>query len=528
MRRFGALTLLQFRALLATAGGNRRRARLWPSAVSYALVAVLVLVMSSSYSFALIAALGPAHADLVLLLMPAAGGLFAVLVGSQGADAVVFGGRDNDLLLSLPIPRTMLAGAKVAALLAENVVLMVCVLLPAGFAYVSAVTPGWPFWVALPAVAVLLGAGLTAVSLVVGLGLTLLRSRRRARFLVNTVAMLALVGFMAVWIAAQNALGDLLLRDPDRLRTTLAAWLPPFGWAHEALLTGAPAAWLLLAVSMLVPLVALAWVIGRAFVGLVSALKSRGGPARAANLAGLRTRTPFAALVRREAQRFFGTTVFFLNTGFGLVVAALGAGYLLVTGGLPGLDAVARAMSASEAHLLALALGLVLTTVQTTSPSISLEGHRLWILKSAPVRAATVLDAKAAFNVLLAAPVIALGAVAVIVTTTPTPLEALGVVLVPVGVAALGAVVGLVANLRWPNLDAPNETVAVKQGLAVVVALFGSMIVTVGAAAVGLQVTQSAGSGAGLTATWVALLAAAGAGYALLRTWGLRAFARLD
>lgn len=527
MRRFGALTLVQFRALLSTAGANRRRARLWPSAVSYALVAVLVLVMSASYSFALVAALGPADADLVLLLMPAAGGLFTVLIGSQGADAVVFGGRDNDLLLSLPIPRTMLAAAKVAALLAEDVVVMVCVLLPAGFAYATSATPGWPFWVALVAVAVLLGAGLTAVSLVFGLGLTLLRSRRRARFLTNSVAMAALVGFMAVWIAAQSVLGELLLRNPGLLRTTLAGWLPPFGWAHEALLTGAPAAWVLLAVSTLVPLAALAWVVGRAFVGLVSALKSRGGPARAANLAGLQARTPFAALVRREAQRFFGTTVFFLNTGFGLVLAALGAGYLLVTGGVPELDAAARATGTSSAHLLALSLGLVMSTVQTTAPSISLEGRRLWILQSAPVAAATVLNAKAAFNVLLAAPVIALGAVAVAATAAPTPLEALGVLLVPVAVTALGAALGLVANLRWPNLDAPNETVAVKQGLSVVVTLFGTMIVTGAAAVAGFVVAGFAGSGAGLTATWLALSAVAGGCYALLRTWGVRAFAAL-
>ena len=115
MRRFFALTLVQFRGLLSTTTAGRRRARMWPSAAAWGLLALLLLVMSAAYSFPLVSALGPAHAGLVLLLMPIVGGLATVLLGAQGAGTFVFGGRDNDLLLSLPIPRTTLAAAKIAA-----------------------------------------------------------------------------------------------------------------------------------------------------------------------------------------------------------------------------------------------------------------------------------------------------------------------------------------------------------------------------------------------------------------------------
>lgn len=524
MRRFFALTLIQFRGLLSTTTAGRRRARMWPSAAAWGLLALLLLVMSAAYSFPLVSALGPAHAGLVLLLMPIVGGLATVLLGAQGAGTFVFGGRDNDLLLSLPIPRTTLAAAKIAALLAESVLVMACMMLPAAIAYALATPTGWTFWVGLPLVIVLLGGGLTALALLIGLVVTLLRARRWARSVTNSAAMLLLVGVLAAWVAVQEPLADLLVRDPGLLRATLAAWLPPFGWAQEALLTGAPASWGLLAASTLLPLAVLAWLVGRSFVSLVTGLAAHGGPRRAADLGRLRVRTPFVALVRREAQRFFGTTVFFINTGFGLVIAALGAGYLLVGGGIPGLAEAAAATGTSPAQLLTLALALTLTTVQTTAPSISLEGHRLWILKSAPVSAATVLQAKAAFNVLVAAPVILLGVVAVGLTAAPGPLEVLGVVLVPLAVATLAGTLGLVTNLRWPNLDAPNETVAVKQGLSVVVAMFGAMILAAVAAGLGVAVSRDAGSGVGLLVTALVLFAISGGCYALLRTWGVRAF----
>jgi len=66
--------------------------------------------------------------------------------------------------------------------------------------------------------------------------------------------------------------------------------------------------------------------------------------------------------------------------------------------------------------------------------------------------------------------------------------------------------------------------VAVKQGLSVVVAMFGAMILAAVAAGLGVAVSRDAGSGVGLLVTALVLFAISGGCYALLRTWGVRAF----
>lgn len=493
----------------------------------FGLTAAAIAAASMLYSLLLVFALTHTP-DLVLLLMPAAGFLIAVAMGAQGAGNVVFGGRDNDLLLSLPIPRTMLAGAKLGALLVENVLTMVCITVPAGLAStLVAPVAGW-FWPALVAVAALLGCLATTASALIGLLLTLLRSRRHGKLITNVLAMGMMLGMVALWLGSQTFFRTMLDGDPGALRATLAAWLPPFEWARAALVQPTAQAWGLLLVSALLPPAALAWIVGRAFVGLTSALTVRSGPRRATSLDALRARTPFAALVRRERQRFFGTTVYFVNAGFGLVLVALGAGYLLVARDVPELTTAAGLLGLAPAHLLAVAFAMVMSTFLPTSASISLEGRRLWILREIPVPTATILAAKAAFPLVLAAPVLVFATVGVAVAAAPTPVETALVFAVPLAACAFGAGLGLVDNLQWPNLDAASETAAVKQGASVVVTLFGAMIGTGLAVGLGLAVGALTGSTVGLLVTLGVLVAATGACVAALRTWGVRAFAELD
>ena len=111
------------------------------------------------------------------------------------------------------------------------------------------------------------------------------------------------------------------------------------------------------------PFAAVAWLVGRAFVALVSGASARRGTAVRVDLGALRTRSPFAALVRREAKRFFGTSIYFLNTGIGLAFLLVGAGYLLVVGSLPNeWWTVASVIAVTPATLAALAASGMLTT----------------------------------------------------------------------------------------------------------------------------------------------------------------------
>lgn len=532
MRAYVRLTLVQLRGLLASSSRRRGRSkpRVWPSAAVFGLTAAFIALISAAYSFPLAIALATeGAADLVLVLMPAVGVMIALAIGAQGAGTFVFGGRDNDLLLSLPIPRTMLAAAKLSALLAEDALVMLSVVLPAAGAYALVAPTPWFYWPAMAAYGLLLGCVSTTASALIGMLLTWVAARGRGAWVNNVAALAVLAAFVVGWTALQNGLRDRITSDPAALRSDLAAWLPLFSWGRDAALHGSLGSLGLLALSAVVPLAVLSWLVGRSFVGLVSALNVRRGRARAADLAALRVRSPLAALVRRESKRYFGTTIYFINTGLGLAFVLLGGLFLLVTGALPpGTAEASAALHLSPAVFAAVAATGTISLSQTTAPSISLEGHRLWILKSAPVRTATILDAKLAFNLVLTAPVLAVFALGFAVAARPSPLEGVLVFLAPLAANAAIAALGLVDNLRWPNLDAANDTAAVKQGASVGLTMLGGLLLAAVASILGVVVALLAGPAAGLAAMLALALAIAALLFAVLRRWGVRAFETLE
>lgn len=530
MRQFRTVALVQLRGLLAAVGNsNTRKSRPRSAWLVLGLFAALALYISSAYSFALALELArTGNADLVLMLMPGLGIVFSVLMGSQGAGVFVFAGRDNDLLLSLPIPRVTLALAKLAALLIENAFLMVCMLVPAGVAYsVHVATRAW-FWPAILVDAVLLALLSTALSVLFGLVIAWIRNLGHGTAIVNVAGMVALLAIIAGSLAGQVPLLRMLETDPAPARGWLTTWLPMLGWVRDVAVDGSLPALALLAVLTVGPFTLVAWLVGRSFVALVSGAATRRRPRIRADVAAMGARPPFMALLRREGQRFFGSTTYFLNTGVGLAMLLLGSGYLLAVRTLPEpLTLAASVLGVRPPVLLALIAMSVLTTVITTAPSVSLEGRRLWILRAAPLPARTILEAKVAFNLLLVAPALLLFTVAAAVATRPNPSDAALVFTLPLCAAAVFAQIGLLANLVWPNLNAPNDTLVVKQSVSVAVSLFAGFALVGITAAAGLSLTRSLGTASFWLVT-AALAVVALALRAVIRGWGVRVFQTLS
>jgi len=530
MTLFWTLTRAQLRGLLSSVGNsNTRKARPRSALLVMGLFALLALYLSAGYSFALAQVLtGTGNADLVLELMPFVGAAFTVLLGAQSAGTFVFAGRDNDLLLALPIPRLTLALAKLAAVLGENVLLMLCMVLPAGVAYAFRTpTPAW-FWPAEVLGGVLLALVTTALSVVLGLGITVVNNLRQGTTIVNVLGMLLLLAFVAGSLVGQVPLMASLQADPAPVRAWLRTWTPPLAWLRDVAVDGSLPALGLLAAATILPFALVAWLVGRSFVALVGGATAKRGGVKTVSVASMKARTPFVALVRRESQRFFGSSIYFLNTGFGLAMLLLGAGYLVALRELPAtFTGAASALGVSTAVLIALAASGVVATIDTTAPSISLEGRRLWILKEAPLPARTLLAAKVAFNVLVTAPVLLVVAVAAALVTRAGPADAALLFVLPFVFAVVVAQLGLLTNLAWPNLNAPNDTIAVKQGVSVLAALFGGFALVALAAAAGFALTPTLGGTGAFWVIAVGLAVLAVGEQALIRTWGVRTFAAL-
>ena len=183
-----------------------------------------------------------------------------------------------------------------------------------------------------------------------------------------------------------------------------------------------------------------------------------------------------SALFKKEAGRFFASSGYMLNAGFGAVMEVAAAVIALIK--MPVLAQYLAMAGVPDAYLFPLltgALCLMAAMTDISAPSVSLEGKALWIVRAAPVAPADALRAKLRFHWAVSGTATLIASVLVCVAVRATPFQwALGVVLPQLFVLFEG-LLGLLANLKYPNLDWENENQAIKTGMAVFIAMFGAM-----------------------------------------------------
>ncbi|SDB83969.1 hypothetical protein GA0111570_104223 [Raineyella antarctica] len=531
MRPALALTRVQLWALLVAMGRGNRTRRRWSVGALVAVVAAVTVTLSAVYSFGFAAMLDQVGAvDLVLVVMPALAAVGVISGGTFGVSRSVLGGRDDDLLLGLPIRPRTIALAKMSAVAAQNALLMVLAVVPSGVVYgLHEPTHAW-FWPGLLAGTLALALAATAVSVVLAFLVTLIAPSGRGRAVANVAILLVTSGVVFASIPFSQRLQGLLADDPAAFAHTVGRWAWGFGAVRDLAIDGSgQAAALLLALGLL-PFSAVLWAVSAAYVPLITR-RAENVPALGRHsrvpLSRMRPHSPFVALLVREVHRFLSSTVYLVNNGFGVVVLLAGAAWLVAAGVPEGIRALATSPGLPLPVLAAGAVCLPVAMTCTTAPSISLEGDRLWIVRSAPVDPLVVLGAKVALNLLVVVPALLPISVVLAVRTDIGVLGGVLVLLVAAMFTLVVAETGLLTNLVWPVLDAPSDAVVVKQSVSVLVALVGSVACYVILGVAGAGTASVAGAVPGLLAMLLAAAVLALAMFRILRSWGVRAFNRL-
>ena len=488
MYKLWVLLKLNFRVMLRAfsfqSGTRKSKTKAASGLGALALMAFLALYLSATYSFVLTQMLAEyGAAELALPLMAIMAGIMSLMFTIFAASGLVFGGKDSDIMLTLPVSAFTVVLGKVLALYLENFIFCglwmvptgVCYLLyaglPAGQAALFCVRLALtiPFLPLLPSALALLGGWLIAYA----------SGRMRHKAAAGTVLGMVFVCVVLLGSMQMNRLLEMLLSDLAGMRHTLHTWLLPFGLLLDALAgeSAARCAFGLcgfLLVSLL-PFLALVWAIGTQYKKILSRLASHVLRSDY-KLRGVKANGMFAALFAKECRRFFGTTIYVMNMGIGAVILIGAAVYALVmrTQALPVLAALGGVQTALP--MAALALCSVQAMIAPACVSISLEGKTLWILKEAPVPPRALFGAKALLNVLVSAVPAAVSVVLLWAGYAPDAADALGLLSLCICFGLFTPVYGLAVNLLLPRMDCDNDTIIVKQSAASAVGIFGGML----------------------------------------------------
>lgn len=409
--------------------------------------------------------------DWLYFSMAATFGFALMFIGSVfTAKAQLYEARDNDLLLSLPIkPRDILL-SRLFMLWLISLVLELITAIPAALVWVHAVgfSGAGLCWFVLIFV-LLLPLLALAVSALFGWLLSVFSSRAKNKTLVTVLASLIFLVLYMYFMSNTNALITELAQNPGGAANALGA-VALLQWIGLACTAGDGFAALKTA-AVIIAMSAVAYVVlEKTFIK--TATDKRGGAKKKYVARGSKVKSPSAALFDRELKHFLSSPAYLLNCGLGAFLAPIGAVVLIIKRGdiiaIPGYDMLIPAF-----QLIFIAgLCFFASTIYVTAPSVSLEGRSIWIAQSLPVAPKELLSAKLRLHNAVSIPPILLCAVIVAAVMKPSGFMLFAMLALPSLVCVFVGLLGLLENLRHPNLNWTNETQAVKSGAAVLLTMF--------------------------------------------------------
>lgn len=513
MAKFLTLVKLNFLAALSSMRmGSKKRSV--SGMGTLALLAGVSLYISGVYSSLFAGQLAQAGAlPLLLVFMSLGAVLIGFLFSLFAAQGMVFGTKDNDLMLSLPISPFALMLSRTLALYLENLVSTIFVLLPAGVIYLWHGGDGGILVLPLLLVcALFLTLIPTLLSLVAGFLLAFFSSRATHKALMGNLMNLIFLVLLLLGSFGLSSAADGLGAAAGSIRTSFQGWGLPFLLVEGAVCRGSVLDLLALCGLCLLPFLAVVWLFARRYKAIVTGLTARSARSDY-KLGKLSSAGQRRALLNKEARRWFGTPMYLFNTCVGLIL-------------LPGAGVAALIYRPSIQQFLILAEGIplapllvvgacfCLSTVAITASSISLEGKYLWLLKSAPVSPTQLFGIKAAFQLLVCLPSLLIGTVLLSIGFFLSLPEVILLLLNNLLFALACAPFGLWINLHFPKLDAVNDTVVVKQSASAILSTFLPMVLLVAFFLLWLFFAAPLGS-LGLLAVYAVILAAAAAIFCL-------------
>lgn len=386
------------------------------------------------------------------------------------AQQQLFNAKDNELLLSMPIPPAYILGSRMAALLLVNYAFELVVFIPAGVVWCMQLPVTAAGVVCFVLVCLLLPLLIMSFTCLFAWVLALISARMRHKTIITFILSLAFLGaYMYAVMNLQNYLTALLANSAQMAHSVEAYAFPAYALGVAAA-EGNFTMLLGFAACCVVPFVIVCALLSRFF----SSVTARRASVRVRyRRTRLKAAGAMSALLGKELRRFASNSMIILNS-------ALGSVFLIVMGvaAIIYRDQLMATLGLLPGGMLAgmavLALSFMGAMDYISAASISLEGKSLWIPKTIPVPVRTILMSKVLLNVVIALPATVIASVCVAIALPFTALERLLVVLIPALVAVFISLYGVVINLRFPKFDYINEVNVVKNSMSVVVCLFSS------------------------------------------------------
>jgi len=416
-------------------------------------------------------------------------GILAIFLGIFGSVFNTYAGlykaKDNELLLSMPIPTSYILFARTLGVFAMSLLYSAIVWIPAVLQYWVTADHS-PACVAFCILLILvLSLLITVLTCLLGWVVAQIAGRVKKKSFITVLASLLFFALYYFFYFKLNSFIQNAVANASSIGEAMKARALPLYWLGNAA-AGQGLSMLLFTILCSALFVLACYIMSRSFLKLAG--EGKQAKTKAYTHGELKSSGLDAALLKKEFRRFGASPTYMLNGALGVVFLIAIAVAAVVKGaairGLVGsMTEIFPNPVAMAAVLAACGISLITDMDAISAPSVSLEGKNLWVLQSLPVPADRVLKAKQRLHIIvnLIPAIIALVTVELVIGADILSLLA---ALLFVAVSVLfQAALGLLLDLKRPNLNWTNEAVPIKQNLSVLFVMLLGWLIGCGCAA---------------------------------------------
>ena len=422
----------------------------------------------------------------VLTIFAALTVILTLVEGIYKTGNMLFNCKDDNMLLSLPIKRSMVLFIRILKFYVFELIYNFLLFVPAVVAYAMKVHVGVSYYVVSFIMVLLLPIIPIVISAIYGMIVSGISTKFKMKNVFQTVITMAIL--VVVMFLSFNMRGNMetLAKSGEKVNEIITSVYYP-AKAYLRLVTSFNIFELILFIVINVCIFTLFVILfGSVYFKINSRVKviKKGKTKSEYKIV---KRSVILANIKKELNRFFSTPVFTVNTGFGLVlfivlcVAAAWKYDSLVASVFNGETAMSPDVAKQYVPLVLFVFVAITSFMSSiTSSMISLEGKSFNILKSLPIKPKKVLYSKVLTAVLIMLPFILVGDIIFFVRFKLSIIQMLIVLVASVVLPLVAETLGIIVNLKYPKMDAENDTEIVKQsmssGVCVIIGLISSFI----------------------------------------------------
>jgi len=442
-------------------------------------VAIIMIGVVTGFSYMIAESLAPVGLlDLLPAVMMTAACIMALITTIYKTNGLLFGFRDYDLVMSLPIKTSTIIISRMLILYGLNILFTLALMVPSTVVYCIFASPPPAFYPVFILCLIMVPMIPIIIATVIGSLIAFAASHFKRKSGMNVVFTVIVLLVWMVFCMNMNSIAADFANIGQTFMDMVNRIYPLAGWYTEAVCGLNMVSFALFALVSLGAYALFVAVVAKNFKSMNAAITANRTTSDY-KMQELKATSPKKALFKKEWKRFSSSSAYVMNTAIGIIMLTIVCVLIVVMGAgmvmeFLGFDSILGGLAAIAPLGIALFVGLT----YTTACSISLEGNRLWIIKTLPVNTKDILWAKIKVNLVLVIPAVIINATLLNIALKPDAASTIMMYVTPIVYGFFISFFGMQLNLAFPVFNWESEVAVIKRGTPVMLTTLIAMAIT--------------------------------------------------